>query len=124
MPAFVHDDAMDAALTALDAAIRIYLCSAQPVNYTEATSTYDLGYKDFGAGGCFSAPANRTPTGRKIASTAITDGTVTDTGLATHWGAVDGSKLWVAGPLGASQNVTSGNAFSMATFEVGMPDPS
>lgn len=124
---FLHDDVLDGALNIIhNNADRFDICSAEPATYTEATSTYTLGNKDTGAAGsAFGAPADRSPTGRKIASTAVTDGSVTGTGTATHYGVSDtaNSKLLAASSLSASQAVTSGNSFSLPSFDIGIPDP-
>jgi hypothetical protein len=57
---------------------------------------------------------------------AISDGSVTGTGTATHYAIVDtsNSRLLVTGSLTASQSVTSGNTFSLEALDVGIPDPS
>lgn len=123
MMAYLNDAILDAALAELDNATAIHICSQQPATYAAATSTYTLGNKSFGAGGCFGAPANGGTSGRKVASTAVTDGDVTATGTATHWAAVDGSRLLAAGSLSSSQAVTSGNTFTLSSFDVTFPDP-
>ncbi len=104
-------------------ATHIYLCSADPTTYTEATSTYALGNKNLGAGTCFGAPAARSPNGRKVSSGAITNGSVTGTGTAAKWGAVDSvnTRLLANGALAASQAVTSGNTFSLPSYDIGVP---
>ena len=120
----LHDDILDAALTELDDATVIHICSGAPTaGALSSTTAVSLGNKSFGAGGCFGAPANGGTSGRKVASTAITDGSVTDTGTATHWAAVDGTRTLAWGTLSASQAVTSGNTFTLASFDVTFPDP-
>lgn len=123
---YLSDDVLDAALDVLnDNCDRIDICSQEPANYTEATSTYTLGNKDHGAAGsAFGNPADRTGGGRKVDSTAVTDGSVTGTGTATHWGASDvaNTRLLAATSLSASQGVTSGNSWSLPSFEIGIPD--
>ena len=120
----IHDEILDAALTELDAATAIHICSAEPaVGALSTTTTLSLGNKSFGAGGCFGALANGGTSGRKVDSTAITDGSVTDSGTATHWAAVDGTRTLATGALSASQAVTSGNTFTLASFAVTFPDP-
>lgn len=125
---YLNDRVLDFGIDILNTeADRIDICSAEPANYTEASSTYSLGNKDHGAAGsAFGSPGNRTPTGRKVDSTAVTDGAVTGTGTASHWAASDvgNSRLLAANSLSATQVVTSGNVFAMASFEVGIPDPS
>ena len=55
-----------------------------------------------------------TGTGRQVTVPAITDGTVTADGTATHWAMHNGSNAVVAsGALTASQLLTSGNTFTL-----------
>jgi hypothetical protein len=118
----VADYILDAALSKLDTeGNRLDVCSAEPTTYTQATSTYTLGNKTSLSIG---APADRSPTGRKVTVAAITDGTVTATGTATHWSIVDtsNSRLLAAGSLASSQAVTSGNTLTVAAFDIGIPD--
>ena len=74
----------------------------------------------------FGAPQNGDTSGRKVTAAAITDGSVTGTGTATHFAIVDVSatRLLATGSLTTSQSVTSGNTFTIATFDVEIPDPS
>jgi hypothetical protein len=120
--AFLADYIMDLALSELDTAgNRLDICSAEPTNYTQATSTNSLGNKTALSIG---APADRTPNGRKVTIAAITDGTVTATGTATHWAITKTgtSTLMATGALSASQAVSSGNTFTLAAFDIGIPD--
>src|SRR5262249_26983483 len=43
---------------------RIYICSNTPTTFTEATSTYALGFKSGSAGSFFGPPADASPDGR------------------------------------------------------------
>lgn len=116
------DYVLDAALSKLDTeANRLDICSQEPATYTEATSTYTLGNKTSLSVG---APADRSPNGRKVTVAAITDGTVSGTGTASHYSIVDtgNTRLLAAQSLSSSQAVTSGNTFSMAAFDIGIPD--
>jgi hypothetical protein len=118
----VADYILDAALSKLDTeGNRLDVCSAEPTTYTQATSTYTLGNKTSLSIG---APADRSPTGRKVTVAAITDGTVTGSGTATHWSIVDtsNSRLLAAGSLASSQALTNGNTLTVAAFDVGIPD--
>lgn len=120
--AFVADYVLDAALAKLDTeANRLDITSQEATTYAEATTTYTLGNKTALSVG---APADRTPNGRKVTVAAITDGSVTGTGTATHWAIVDtgNSRLLATGALSASQGVTSGNTFTLAAFDIGVPD--
>jgi len=119
--AFIADYVLDAALAKLAEANRLDICSQEPTTYAEATTTYTLGNKTSISVG---APTDRTPNGRKVVVAAITDGTVTGTGTATHYALSDtgNSRLLATGALSASQAVTSGNTFTTGTVDVGIPD--
>ena len=123
MAAFLADRVFDNGLTVLDTEVsHLYINSTQAATYTEATATYDLGVK---ATPTVSAPADRTGGGREVTVSAITDGTVSGTGTAGFYALVDSSntRLLAAGPLSATQAVTSGNTFTLTSFKIGIPDP-
>ena len=121
----VGDYSLDNGLNAVKSfATHIYICTQDPLTYTDATSTYALGNKNFGAGGCFGAPGAGSPNGRQISSTAIVDGSVTGTATAAKWAVVDAvnSRLLANGSLSASQAVTAGNTFTLASFTIRLPN--
>lgn len=121
----VSDRVLDNGLSVLDTeADAIFITSQEAANFTEATSTYDLGSKTFATGGAFGAPAAGTPNGRKVSSTAITDGAVSSNGTASNWAAVDvaNSRLLAVGAISSPQVVTSGNTFSLASFDIHIPN--
>lgn len=120
MAAKVEDTILDSGLTILDTlASHIFICSSEPTTYAEASTTYLLGTKSWGAGNAFGAPADGTaPTGRKVTSIAITDGTITTTGTASWWAACGTASLQAHGLLSAAQAVTAGNTFSLAAFDI------
>jgi hypothetical protein len=121
----VGDYALDNGLNAIHSlADKIYICSADPASFTDATSTYALGNNNFGVGGAFGAPGAGSPNGRQISSVAITAGSVTGTGTAAKWAVVDSvnSRLLANGSLAASQAVTAGNTFTLASFNIRLPN--
>lgn len=121
--ASLADRVFDNGLTVLDTeANRIDITSQEATTYAEATSTYTLGNSTSLSIG---APADRTGGGREVVAAAISDGSVSGTGTATHYAIVDtsNSRLLATGSLSASQSVTSGNTFSLASFTIGIPDP-
>jgi len=121
--AWLANEVLDAALNYIDTnAENLYICSQEPTTYTAAQTTYKLGTK---ASPTISASADGTPNGRSITISAITDGTVSATGTATHFAITDNSAslLLATGALSASQSVTSGNTFSLTSFTVRIPDP-
>jgi len=122
--ATIADRVFDNGLTVLDTeANKIVVTSQEATTYTEANATYALGNSTSLSIG---APADRSGGGREVTAAAITDGSITGTGTVTHYAIVDttNSRLLVTGSLSASQSVTSGNTFSLASFTVGIPDPS
>jgi hypothetical protein len=122
--AFLADKVFDEGLNILDQdANAIHVTSQEATTYTEATSTYTLGSSTSLSIG---APADRTGGGRKVTVAAITDGSISGTGTVTHYAIVDttNSVLLATAALTASQSVTSGNTFTLATFDIGIPDPS
>jgi hypothetical protein len=113
----------DNGLTVLDTeANRIDITSQEATSYAEATSTYTLGNSTSLSIG---APQDRSGGGREVVVAAITDGSVTGTGTATHYAIVDtvNSRLLATGSLTASQAVTSGNTFTLSSVAIGIPDP-
>jgi hypothetical protein len=121
--ATISDYVLDAALTKLDTeADRIDITSQEATTYAEATSTYTLGNSTSLA---FGAPQDGDTSGRKVTAAAITDGVVSGSGSATHFAIVDvsASRLLATGSLTTPQSVTSGNSFTIAAFDVEIPDP-
>ncbi len=115
------DYILDLALSELDTATAtLYICSAEPTTYTEASSTYALGSKTSLS---IAAPADRAPNGRKVTIAAITDGTVSSAGTATHWAITkSGTTLMATGALTPSFAVVTGPPFSVNEFDIGIPD--
>jgi len=121
--ATLGDRVFDNGLTVLDTeANAIHVTSQEATDYTEATSTYTLGNSTSLSVG---SPVDRSGGGRKVVVAAISDGSITGTGTATHYAIVDtvNSRLLATAALTASQSVTSGNTFTLATFDIGIPDP-
>jgi hypothetical protein len=119
--ASIADRVYDNGLTVLDTeANKILITSAEATTYTQANATYALGNSTSLSIG---APAARSGGGREVTIAAITDGSVTATGTATHYAIVDtvNSRLLATGSLSASQAVTSGNTFTLSTAKIGIP---
>lgn len=121
--ATLNDRVFDSGLTVLDTeANAIHITSQEATTYANATSTYTLGNSTSLSIG---APQDRSGGGREVVVAAITDGSVTGTGTATHYAIVDSvnSRLLATGTLAASQSVTSGNTFTLSSVTIGIPDP-
>jgi|TARA_R110000744_G_scaffold229498_1_gene347516 hypothetical protein len=121
--ALLDNRVYDNGLTVLDTeANKILITSQQAATYTEANATYALGNSTSVSIG---APQDRSGGGREVVVAAITDGSVSGTGTATHYAIVDtgNTRLLAAGSLSASQSVTSGNTFTLSSVSIGIPDP-
>jgi hypothetical protein len=122
--ASLGDRVFDNGLTVLDTeANKITITSQEATTYTGGNSTYSLGSSTSLSIG---APADRSGGGREVTVAAISDGSVSGTGTATHYAILDttNSRLLATGSLSASQSVTTGNSFTLASFKIGIPDPS
>lgn len=120
MGARVEDLILDSGLTNLDtASTHLWICAGEPDTLAKAATSSLLGFKSFAAGGLFGSPAAGTsPTGRKVASTAITDGTITTSGTASWWAVGTTAALHAHGLLSSGQAVYAGNTFTLGSFEI------
>ncbi len=119
---FIDDKVFDSGLAVLDTDVEnLYITNAEATTHAEAVTTFNLGTK---ATPTVSAPGDRSPNGREVTVSAITDGTIDTTGTATHWALTDNSLtlLLATGALSAPQGVTSGNTFTLTAFAIGIPD--
>ena len=119
--AFLNDNVYDSGLSYVTSnGTRIDICSQEPTTYTQATSTYTLGNK---ASMTVGSPTNGATDGRKVVVPAITDGSVTATGTASHWALTNASNTLIAtGSLTSSQSVTSGNTFTLDAIDITIRD--
>jgi hypothetical protein len=121
--ATLNNRVFDNGLSVLDTeANKILLTSQEATDYTGANVTFALGNSTSLS---VAAPSDRTGGGREVVVAAISDGSVTATGTATHYAIVDtvNSRLLATGSLTTSQSVASGNTFSLGSFTIGIPDP-
>jgi hypothetical protein len=118
---YLNDRVLDSGLTVLDTeATHIHICSAEPASWANV-GTYTLGNSTSAVG----SPAAKSGGGRKVTVPAVTAGSVTGTGTASHWAVVDtgNTRLLAASTLSSSQAVTNGNTFTLAAFDIGIPGP-
>jgi hypothetical protein len=101
---YVNPDILDDGLEAIIARCTgIYVCSAYPTTYAEASTT--AASDGFALGGkvdpTISGPSDRSGGGRKVLVAAFEDGTVLDEGDAAYYALVDSdtSERLIAGPL-------------------------
>ncbi|MEO0166752.1 MAG: hypothetical protein ABIL39_11520 [candidate division WOR-3 bacterium] len=124
MAKWIHDDVLDAALNYIkNNATRISVCSQQPANYTEATSTYMLAIKTISSSD-FTGPTNGDTSGRKITSNQHTGVNITNSGTATHVAISDStnSKLLLVTTC-TSQQLYAGNTVTIPAFDDEIADP-
>lgn len=121
--AYINDTVFDNGLTTLDTnGTRIDItnnAAGEPATYANVT-TNTLGNDTVNTG----APGNSSSgTGRSVVVPAITAGSVTGTGTAGYWALTNGTDtLYAAGPLTATQAVTSGNTFTLDSIEIFIRD--
>ena len=85
MTASIEAPVIDGGLSVLDTATSfISVCSTEPTTIAIAATSGLLGFKNWGAGAAFGAPADSPPLpGRAVTSVAISDGTITTSGTAS-----------------------------------------
>ena len=122
--AALHDDVFDNGLLAglKTPTENLHILSADPELTWGNIATYLLGTK---ATPTVADPSDRSGGGREVVVAAITDGSVSATGTASHFAITDDSatKILATGALSATQGVTSGNTFTLTEFAIGIPDP-
>lgn len=124
---YLNDIVMDQALSYIDVECdRLDILSGLPTQYSTggATGVVDLtlGNK---APPTIGTPVDGATSGRRVIISAITDGSVTGTGTASHWSLSDAAAttLLAAHTLTSPQAVTSGNTFTLTQFDITIPDP-
>lgn len=120
--AWISDTGLDLILSYVAECDMLTICSQEPTTHTEAIATYRLGEYTTLTWGSI---GNGTPNGRKVSTVAITTGgDVLGTGTATHWAVISTTDdtLRATGALASSQAVTAGNTFTLASFDVRIPD--
>ena len=117
--AYLNPRVLDLGLNVLTTeTTRLHFCSAEPTNYAQAVSL-SLGSK---ASPTVGAPADRTPSGRKVTIAAVSDGAATAAGDITHFALVDGtnSRLLAAGTVAAARSAVSADTITSTAFDVGL----
>ena len=118
--AFLNDNVFDSGLAyATTNGTRIDIVSTDPGGTYATVTGNTLGNKTVTTG----AATNGDVDGRKVVVPAITDGSVTGTGTATHWALTNATNTVIAsGALTASQAVTSGNTFTLDAINITLRD--
>lgn len=114
--AFINDEVRDQGLDWADTnGTRLDICSTDPGGTYATVTGNTLGNKTLNTG----ATEDGAVDGRRVIVPAITDGSVTGTGTATHWALTNGTDTVVAsGALSASQGVTASNDFTLDAISI------
>ena len=120
--AFINDEVFDQGLDYADTnGTRIDIVSTDPGGTYATVTGNTLGNDTVNTG---TTEAGATD-GRRVIVPAITAGSVTGTGTATHWALTNGSDTVIAsGALSSSQAVTSGNTFTLDAISITIRDAS
>ena len=117
--AFINDLVFDNGLGYADTnGTKLDICSAEPANFA-GIAAVTLGNDTVNTG----APEAGAVDGRRVIVPAITAGSVTATGTASHWALSDGTtNLIASGSLSSTQAVTSGNTFTLDAISITIRD--
>ena len=124
MAKLTDDSVLDAALNVVkNNATQEVVCSAQPTNYTEATSTYKLAIKTGLIPSSFTGPVNGDVSGRKLTVNPQSGITVDSSGTANHIALCSGTVLLYVTTC-TSQVLTVGNTVTIPSWKFEIADPS
>ena len=118
----LNDSVLDGGLVVIGTGAankRLDICTTEPTNLTEATTTNTIGNK---TGLTIAAPQDDATVGRKVVVPAIPDGTVSASATANFWAVTDGSVLLATGNITTPQAVTSGNNFTLDAIDISFLD--
>lgn len=124
--ALIADGAFDAALDYIKNGLdRLDICTQQPATAAAARANPGTGNSlgnEVIAAANTTGPQDGDVDGRELQINAIDDGDVTATGNATHWAISNSTVLLASGTLTSSQQVTSGNKFTLGVFDITIRD--
>ena len=118
--AFINDEVFDQGLDYADTnGTRIDITSTDPGGTYATVTGNTLGNDTVNTG----VTQDGVTDGRRVVVPAITAGSVTGTGTATHWALTNGTDTVIAsGALSSSQAVTSGNTFTLDAISITIRD--
>lgn len=120
--AFINDEVFDQGLDYADtfASAQLDIVSTDPGGTYATVAANLLGTK---TGYSIGVTQDGATDGRRVIGAAITDGSVSGTGTATHWAITNGvDTVLASGALSASQSVTSGNTFTLDAISITIRD--
>lgn len=118
MAAYLNDEVRDVALNYLaDHATRLYVCSAQPTTFTEASATYMLASKTIDISTV--SPADGDVSGRKLTVPQQTSVLASATGTATHIALCEyATSTLLSVNTCTSQSITSAESYTVPAYDV------
>lgn len=125
MAKWANDIVMDGALDITASGTRMYICSAQPADFTEASSTYALADVTLDSGDF--SKANGDTSGRKVTIAAQTGILIDTSGTATHVAiarAGDSTLLIVTTCTSQALTANGSNTVNVPAFDEEFADPS
>ena len=125
MAKFQIDAMLDAALGYVDDCTILTVCSAQPLTYAEATTTYKLAdvVMTAGAGNGDYTLANGDVSGRKLTVVQQSAVPIDTSGTATHVAlSISGSSTLVYVTTCTSQSLTSGGTVTVPNWDIEIAD--
>lgn len=101
---------------------RIYVCTGPITDFSSVIATA-LGFNNFGTGNAFGGINNSVTNGRTVTSISFSNGSITTSGMAICWAAVDfaDSHLLAWGVLAGDVQVNSGQLFGLPAFTIHEP---
>lgn len=117
----VHNDVLDGAFLALDAADIMTACNAEPTTRTEAVTTFKLADVAMTPVTDFTISDGDT-NGRKVRVAAKSGVPIDTTGTATHIALCDATRLLYVTTC-TSQALTSGGTVDFPVWDVEVADP-
>lgn len=127
MAKWANDSMMDAALSYVDDATLLTVCSAQPTTYEEASSTYKLAdvVMTAGAGNGDYTLANGDSSGRKLTVVQQANIDIDSSGDATHVAlCISGSSALLYVTTCTTQTLTAGGTVTVPAWDIEVADPS
>lgn len=121
--ALLADAALNAALSYVeDNGTYLHLCSTEPTNYTEASSTYSRGSVALAGSGANWTQGDLSPNGRKTTLDSGLSITPGSSGTVGWLAVVSGAALLAVFDLSAVMTLTSGVAVTLPAVSIELPD--
>jgi hypothetical protein len=129
--AYLSNTILDLALNGIDTLVTaIHITETEATTYAEATTTHDGGANKYSLGShtdtdLVGAATDDGTAGRKVVIRAIIAAdaaSVTATGNAAFWALVTADALIATGAITTPQDVTVGNTWTLATFDINVND--